>query len=186
MSYVSSIASIRRSAAFAVVGLLWAAPAIAQTAAPATPAPVPEVAEPEPPATQVAAARDLVVASGMARSFIPMVPQLMDQMVPMLTRTRPELKKNLMEVLTQLQPEFVKKGEEMDDIAAKIYARTMNEQELKEAVAFFNGPVGKKYVLIQPTMLDQLVVAMQSWTQTLSTFMMNRVHDEMKKRGQDF
>ena len=181
-----SIASIRRSAALAIAGLLCVAPATAQTAAPANPPPVPEVAQPEPPATQVAAARDLVVASGMARSFIPMVPQLMDQMVPMLTRTRPELKKNLTHVLTQLQPEFVKKGEEMNDIAAKIYARAMTEQELKDSVAFFNSPVGKKYVLIQPTMLDQLVVAMQSWTQTLSTFMMSRVHDEMKKRGQDF
>ena len=183
MSTVPTIASVRRITALAVLGLLSVGPAAAQTAAPA---PVPEVTQPEPPAAQVAAARDLVVASGMARSFVPMVPQLMDQMVPMLTRTRPELKTNLLDVLKQLQPEFVKKGEEMDDIAAKIYARTMTEQELRDSATFFNSPVGKKYVAIQPAMLDQLVVAMQSWTQQLSTFMMTRVHEEMKKRGQDF
>ena len=104
----------------------------------------------------------------------------------MLTRTRPELKANLTEVLQTLRPEFVKKGEGMVDVAAKIYARKMTEEELKQAADFFNSPVGKKYVLVQPEMLDELVIAMQSWTQELSTFMMDRVHEEMKKKGQDF
>ena len=163
-----------------------AAPALAQTAAPAAPAQIPSVPQPEPPAATMAAARDLVMASGMARSFAPMVPQLSDQIVPMLTRTRPELKQNLTAVLQELQPDFAKKGEEMIDIAARIYARQMSEQELRDAAAFFNSPVGKKYVNVQPGLLDQLVVAMQSWTQTLSNYMMTRIHEEMKKRGQDF
>ena len=34
-------------------------------------------------------------------------------------------------------------------------------------------------------MLDQLVVAMQDWTQKMSADMMARVRDEMKKRGHD-
>ena len=174
----------------AAIALVLATPALAQDAAapaaPAKPAAVPDVAQPEPPPGQLAAARDLVLASGMARSFAPMVPQLSDQIVPMLTRTRPELKQNLVQVMQQLQPEFAKKSDEMIDIAAKIYARQMTEEELKQAADFFNSPVGKKYVNVQPGMLDQLVVAMQSWTQQLSTYMMQRVHDEMKKRGQDF
>lgn len=156
------------------------APAPAVPAAPAAPS------QPEPPASTVAAAHDLVIASGMARSFAPMVPQLTDQIIPMLTRTRPELKANLTDVLKGLEPEFNKKGEDMIDVAARIYARNMNEQELTDAAAFFNSAVGKKYVEVQPLMLDQLVVAMQSWTQELSSYMMQRVHEEMKKKGQDF
>ena len=161
----------------------------AQNATPAAPAPatVPAVGQPEPSPSQIAAGRELVMASGMARSFAPMVPQLSGQIVPMLTRTRPELKQNLTEVMKQLDPEFnAKKGDEMITIAARIYARAMSEQELKDAAAFFASPVGKKYVDVQPGLLDQLVVAMQSWTQQLSTFMMQRVHEEMKKKGQDF
>jgi hypothetical protein len=175
----------------AAVALLAAGAAQAQTtpapaanppaAIPAVPVPLPEL-----PASQVAAAHDLVVASGMARSFEPMVPQLSDQIIPLLTRTRPELKQNLSVVLAQLQPEFAKKGEQMVDVAARIYARHMSEQELKDAAAFFSSPVGKRYVSVQPALLDELVVAMQSWTQELSNFMMQRVHDEMKKKGQDF
>lgn len=175
--------TIRAAVNAALLVVALACPASAQTA---PPAPVPEVSQPEPSAAQLASARDLVVASGMARSFRPMVGQLSEQIVPMLTRTRPELKQNLTLVMQQLGPEFDKKGDGMTDIAAKIYARSMTEQELKDAAAFFNSPVGKKYVVVQPGMLDQLVVAMQSWTQELSTFMMTRVHEEMKKKGQDF
>ncbi len=159
----------------------------AAPAAPAAkPAPVPEVGQPEPPAAQIAAARQLVISSGMQRSFEPMVPQLMRQIVPLLTRTRPELKDNLQAVVQKLQPEFVKKGDEMTDIAAKIYARRMTQAELEQAAAFFDSPVGKKYVDVQPAMLDEVVVAMQTWTQTLSSYMMQRVHEEMRAKGQDF
>jgi uncharacterized protein len=163
----------------------WSAQAQTPPAAPAAPA-VPDVGQPEPPAAQVAAARDLVIASGMSRSFEPMVPQLMGQIVPLLTRTRPELKTNLQDVVTKLQPEFLKKSDEMIDIAAKIYARRMTQPELEQAAAFFKSDVGKKYVTIQPALLDEVVLAMQTWTQSLSTFMMKRVHDEMKAKGQDF
>ena len=153
------------------------------TPAPQPSAPVPAVGQPEPPASQLAAARDVVESSGMARSFEPMVPQLMQQIVPLLTRTRPELTKDLSTVLDQLRPEFIKDGDEMTDIAAHIYARRMSEDELKQTAAFFNSAVGKKYVAVQPEMLDELVVAMQSWTQKLSTVMMTRVRQEMLKKG---
>jgi uncharacterized protein len=165
---------------------LSAAEAQTPPAAPAPAKTVPDVGQPEPSPEQIAAGRALVIASGMARSFAPMVPQLSDQVVPMLTRTRPELKANLQAVMAKLQPEFAKKGDEMIDIAAKIYARRMSEADLKTAADFFNSPAGKKYVEAQPGMLDEVVLAMQSWTQTLSTFMMTRVHDEMKAKGQDF
>ena len=162
-----------------------AAPVPAAPAAPTT-APVPELPAPEPPASQLAAARELVISSGMSRSFEPMVPELAQQIAPMLTRTRPDLTADLAEVLKQLQPEFEQKGQEMIDVAAHIYARRMSEDELKQAADFFNSPVGKKYVTVQPGMLDELVVAMQSWTQQLSTFMMTRVRQEMTKKGHQF
>ncbi len=166
-----------------------AAPADSTTATPAAPAaPLPSLPQPQPdvPPTQLAAARDVVISSGMARSFEPMVPQLEEQIPLVVTRTRPELAKDLTGVLAGLQPEFAKKTDEMIDIAAKIYARGMSEDELKTTAAFFNSPAGKKYVDAQPIMLDQLVVAMQAWTQETSSYMMKRVQAEMEKKGDKF
>ncbi len=163
-----------------------AAPAGAAPASPPAAVPVPDVAEPEPSPSHLAAGRAVVLASGMKRSFDPMVSQLMEQIPLVLTRTRPDLSKDLVEVLKQLQPEFEKKEDDIIDIAAHIYARQMSEEELKQTAAFFESPVGQKYVEAQPAMLDQLVVAMQSWTQQISTFMMLRVRQEMNKKGHQF
>ena len=183
---------IRYGVVAAVVAVLgFQATAFAQQAPAAAPppaatAPVPAVPAPEPPASQLAAAREVVIASGMSRSFAPMIPQLMEQIGPMLTRTRPEMAKDLSDVLKQLAPEFEKKTDDMLDVAAHVYARRMSEEELKQTAAFFNTPVGKKYVDSQPALLDELVVAMQAWTQQISTFMMTRVRQEMMKKGHQF
>jgi hypothetical protein len=171
-----------------LVASTWSAAAEAQQAPaqPAAGAAVPALALPEPPASQLAAARDVVVSSGMSRSFGPTVPQLESQILPMLTRTRPEMTKDLGETLKELTPEFDKKIDDMVDIAAHIYARHMSEDELKATAAFFNSPVGKKYVEAQPVMLDEVVVAMQSWWQQISNYMMSRVRQEMIKKGHQF
>ncbi|RYB07155.1 DUF2059 domain-containing protein [Lichenibacterium ramalinae] len=159
----------------------------APSAAPATPAaPVPSLPQPDVPPEKLAIARQVVLGSGMGRSFEPMVPQLEEQIPAVVTRTRPELTKDLAGVLAQLQPEFQKKTGEMIDIAARIYARRMSDDDLKATAAFFDSPAGKKYVAAQPLMLDELVLAMQAWTQETSTYMMKRVQQEMEKKGDKF
>ncbi|RYC33755.1 DUF2059 domain-containing protein [Lichenibacterium minor] len=187
----------RLAAAVALLAFA-AAPASAQTppapapaapaapVAPALPTPVPALPQPDVPPEKLAAARQVIVSSGMARSFEPMVPQLEEQIPIVVTRTRPDLSKDLTVVLAQLQPEFTAKSGEMLDIAARIYARTMSEQDLKATAAFFDSPAGKQYVAAQPKMLDELVVSMQAWTQEVSGFMMKRVQQEMEKKGDKF
>ena len=196
-----------RLAAASLLLALAAVPALAQTppaagapAAPATPAPdaatpgspaalpapVPPLPQPEVSPEKLAIARQVVHGSGMDRSFEPMVPQLEEQIPAVITRTRPELAKDLSSVLAQLHPEFAKKASEMIDIAARIYAQQMSEDDLKATAAFFDSPAGKKYVASQPYMLDELVLKMQAWTQETSTYMMKRVQQEMEKKGDKF
>ncbi len=145
-----------RMAVASLVLTLAAVPSLAQTApapatgapaaapaAPATlPAPVPALPQPEVPPEKLAMARQVVLASGMGRSFEPMVPQLEEQIPAVITRTRPELSKDVGAVLTQLHPEFSKKTDEMIDIAARIYARRLSDEDLKATVAFFDSPAG--------------------------------------------
>lgn len=145
----------------------------------------------DPAATQASVqeqlnlARALVVGSGMSRSFSVIIPQYMDQIATNLTQTRPELIRDLNIVLTGLQPEFDKQADEMIDIAAHIYVRLLTVQELKAAVAFFDSPAGKKYVETQPGFLNEAVAALQGWQSKISTSMMTRVREEMKKKGHE-
>ncbi|MBL8587179.1 MAG: DUF2059 domain-containing protein [Methylobacteriaceae bacterium] len=159
---------------------LRAAFAAAALAAFATAAPAQE-----PAPAHVAAAREMMLASGVARSFEAIIPQMMVRLEQSLTQTRPEIAKDLGAVLESLDAEFSKNQEEILATAARIAARKMTEAEIRDTLAFFNSASGKKYVASQPQMLDELVVAIQGWTEKLSQTMLGRVREEMKKKGHE-
>jgi hypothetical protein len=164
---------------------LIAAESRAQPVAPNTPPAQTEPGTAAPSPSHLAAARALVIACGMSRSFSIIIPQFMDQIAQSLTQTRPEIAKDLNIVLTQLKPEFDRQGDEMVDVAAQIYTKQMSEQDLNAAGAFFTSPAGKKFVEIQPAYLKEVVAAMQGWQGKISTAMMTRVREEMKKKGHE-
>lgn len=157
----------------------------AQQAQPNAPAAPDAAAQAVASPAHLAAARALVISSGLSRSFGIIIPQFIGQIESSLTQTRPELKADLGTVLTQLKPEFEKQADEMISIAAQIYAKQMSEQDLKAAAAFFESPAGKRYVESQPAFLTEVVTAMQGWQGKISTDMMTRVREEMKKKGHE-
>jgi len=167
-----SSAWIRTIVSLALLGLVfgWIGPCRAQDAN----------------ANQLTLARSLVGASGMLRSIEPIVPNLQQEMSRAITQTRPELAKDLNAAFVQLKPELDKKKEELIAVVAAIFAKHMNEQELKESVAFFTSAAGQKYVAAQPAILDEVVTAMESFTRFLSGELTTMVRGELKKKGIDF
>lgn len=187
--------------AFVFILALGVAPAFAQQAAapatstggsappPSTGADAPQQANvpgaPIPP-SRFAAARDLVIATGLSRSFAGAVTDMTRQVGTTVTRTRPDLTADLNVVLQQLAPEFDTQADAMTDNAARIYASAMTEQDLKDLVTFFNSPLGKRYVGFEPLVLTNVDQVMSQWSQQVSLGMMNRVREEMQKKGHDF
>ncbi|HZY14864.1 MAG TPA: DUF2059 domain-containing protein [Beijerinckiaceae bacterium] len=145
----------------------------------------PAAAPAAPTPQQISEARDVVLYSGIARSFQVVVPQYLDQIGASLTRTRPDLIRDLNVVMEQVKPEFDKRIDEMVDNAAKIYAARLTEPQLKDAAAFFKSPAGVAYVQAQPAMMNDLFPAMQNWQKKMSEDMVTRIRTEMKKKGHD-
>jgi hypothetical protein len=179
------------SRALVFVVALAVAPALAQQ--PAAPAPtqpsLPQQAGTPGaaiPPSQFAAARALVISSGLSRSFNGAVTDLSRQLEATVTRTRPDLVADLNIVMQQLAPEFDKQSDAMIDNAARIYASAMTEQDLKDLAAFFNSPVGKRYVDFEPVIVSNIDQVMSQWSEHVSLGMMDRVREEMKKKGHDF
>ena len=152
---------------------------------PAKQAPAAQQSAAEPSASHLAAARELVVVSGMSRSFAGVLPTTMQRLTNTFTQTRPELAPDLAAVLVEIKPEFDKRTDQMIDTAAHIFVRLMTEQEVTTAVAFFKSDVGKKYVQVQPIFFNEVINAMQDWQQQMSQDMVARVREEMKKKGHD-
>ena len=147
------------------------------TAPPPAPAPEPEVSP-----SHLALAREVMLSSGIARSFDSILPTMADQ-IRKNAVTRPDLAKDLDEVLKSLDPEMDLQKQRLINIAARIYAKRLSEAELKDIVTFFRSPAGKRYVETQPQILDDMVGAMQDWTQEVSEYIMVRTRAEMGKRG---
>lgn len=175
--------SPRRSRAL-LAGLLAAtlsSPALAQPkpAAPAAPA-APQAAAITP--SHLALAKEVMLSSGIARSFDSILPAFGEQ-IKQAAVTRPELTKDLAEVIEKMQPELELQKQRIIDTASRIYATKLTEAELRDIATFFRSPSGKRYVETQPQVLDDMVQAMQTWTQEVSEYMMVRVRAEMGKRG---
>lgn len=135
--------------------------------------------------SHLAAAEELVAASGLAASFLQIVPSLMGQINANISQTRPEIAADLKATLDQLAPEFGQYPQEMMTSAARIYTAVMTEQQCKDALAFFKSPTGKRFVDVQPTIIGNMGPILQNWRQRISVTMMDRVREEMKKKGHE-
>ena len=101
--------SARALAALLALGFAALSPAHAQqTATPPAAAPTPAPADARRHRSRSSLARDVVLYSGIARSFQVIVPQYLDQIGTSLTQTRPDLIRDLNVVMEQVRPEFDK------------------------------------------------------------------------------
>ncbi len=164
---------IARIAATSIALALLAGPAAAQQA-PAQPA--------QPSANHMALATEVAVNSGLTRSFDSVIAPLMDELKKMQV-ARPEIKKDLEEVAEMLKPELELQKKRMVTATARAFATHMTEAELRDVVAFFKSPAGRKYVEKQPPVFEEIMREMTNWQREVEEYVMIRAQAEMAKRG---
>jgi hypothetical protein len=140
--------------------------------------------EPTPAALNYA--NQIFVDIGMKASIDQVVPGMLAQLEHNVTSTRPELKDALHETVLAIEPEFVKTEQAVMTDSVKFLASKMTEQELKDTLAFYDSPTGKKYVAVEPSVVQEVGNLARAWRQQLSTDILTRAREEMKKKGFDF
>ncbi|MGA3304126.1 MAG: DUF2059 domain-containing protein [Methylovirgula sp.] len=145
--------------------------------------PAPATADAEPSASHLAAARELVLATGMKRTFDAAIPDLLNKIGDSYRQTEPGLLPDLVPVLNTLKTEFASRTDELVDKAAHIYAKLLTEEQIHATVAFFTSDAGKKYIEVQPIFFNATINAMQDWHDKVSQEIIQRMRDEMKKKG---
>lgn len=163
-----------------ILAVIAATAAVPSSAFAQTPAPTTQAS-----ASHLAVAREVVLASGIARSVNAIAPEIAGQMRNTLAGTRPEVMKDLDEVLASLRPEIEKESEEMIATTARIFATRLTEAELTQIAQFFTSPAGRRYVDTQPLLLDAMFTEMQAWSQRLSETVVTKVRAEMRRRGHE-
>jgi hypothetical protein len=69
--------------------------------------------------------------------------------------------------------------------AARFYAASFTEQELKEVLAFYRSPLGKKVISEEPDILEKSVKNIDSWGPKFVDEIMAKFRAEMKKKGHE-
>jgi hypothetical protein len=143
-------------------------------------------AAPPPSPAAIAAADAILGEIGVKESIALIVPGMMTQLERNVTSTRPEIRDSLRQTLKAMQPEFDKGAQRMYTEGAELLASQMSEKELQDAAAFFGSPSGKKYLSTEPVFLQKFAAVVAPWRDQMSTDMMTRAREEMKKKGITF
>ena len=77
----------------------------------------------------------------------------------------------------ELRQEF--DASELEPAIAEIWRRHLSEAEIRELVAFYESPLGKKLIAVQPSIVQESIVAGQVWGEATA----KRIVERMKAAG---
>lgn len=140
----------------------------------------------EPTPAALSYANQIFLDIGIKPSLDQIVSGLASELEHNVTATHPEMRDALRETLVAIGPEFLKTEQGVLADGAKSLATRMTEQELKDTAAFFESATGKKYIVAQGAAMDDLSISARAWREQLSTDILARAREEMKKKGFTF
>lgn len=140
---------------------------------------------PQPSANSIAMAKEMITLKGGNLVFERIVPGVIESAKNSLVPTNPNVTKELNEVATLLHKEMEPKRAEIVNEVSIIYAQRFTEQELKELLAFYKTPLGRKVINEEPNALDLSMKRAQVWADDLYEKVLSRFRVEMKKKGYD-
>ena len=169
---MSRVATRHMLAALVALAMLGAAkPVLAQTTAPSPNA--------------ILIAKQIVEIKGVKKLLDPLIRGVVVKVKDQFMQTNFMYAKDLNEVADLLTKEYEPRISELVDESARIYASHFTEAELKQILAFYQTPTGRKMIVEEPKALDQSVANAGEFGEKLSEEIINKFRDEMKKRGHD-
>jgi hypothetical protein len=139
----------------------------------------------QPSAAAVALAKEIIVAKASTGGFESVGPSVIERVKALFLQTSPSLVKDLSEVAAKLRADYAARFAEPTNNAARLYASKFSEQELKDILAFYKSPVGRKVVVQEPLIIEESMLNLDQWASALSEEIIARMRAEMKKRGHD-
>lgn len=143
----------------------------------------PPAAQPSPAAFLLA--KQIVEVKGVQNIFTPLVRGVVVKTKNMFMQTNFMWAKDLDQVAAIEEKRLAPRVNELVDATARIYAQHFTEAELKQLLAFYQSPVGKKALTEEPKVLDESMAYAGTWGDKLSQEVIADMREEMKKRGHD-
>jgi uncharacterized protein len=146
---------------------------------------VAEAQQPQPTPAAIALAREILVVKGAENMWDPIIPNTIARARNMFMQSNINLAKDIAEVADQLRTEYAPRSAELSSEVARSYASRFTEAELKELLAFYKSPVGRKAILEEPQVIDASAARMLEWGAKFADEVIIKMRAEMKKRGHE-
>jgi hypothetical protein len=137
----------------------------------------------QPSAASMLVAKEIVTTTGATVFFNPLVAGVIEQAKNLFLQQDPGLSRDANEISEKMLKDLTPRMSEIADEVARLYATRFSEKELKELLAFYKSPVGKKLLVEQPKVVDGSLKFAQDWANKLSEEVMVKMRDELKKKG---
>jgi len=137
----------------------------------------------QPSAAALSTAKEIVTVTGATALFNPLIAGVIEQAKLLFLQQNPSLSKDLNEITTKMRNDLAPRFDELVNFVALNYATYFTEQELKDVLAFYKSPAGKKLISEQPKVVDASMKFAQDWANKLSDQVIAQMREELKKRG---
>jgi uncharacterized protein len=139
----------------------------------------------QPTANAIALAKEIIAVKGGNSLYDPVIPQIIDRARTIFIQSNPMLTGPLNEVAAKLRGELTPRVAELINDGAKLYAARFTEQELKDALAFYKSPLGRKIITQEPIILDQSAANMDTWANKFAEEVIAKFRSEMRRKGHE-
>jgi hypothetical protein len=137
----------------------------------------------KPSTSALLTANEIVTTTGSMSLFAPLVAGVIEQAKVLYLQQDPGLNKDLNDIAAQMRKDLAPRMGEISGHIALLYTEHFSEQELKDLLAFYKTPVGKKLLSEQPIIGDASLKFAQDWANKLSDEVVAKMRVELKKKG---
>lgn len=137
----------------------------------------------QPSSNAIAIANEILEIKGSMAIFEPLIPGVVEQSKTTLLQMNPNMFKDLNDVAGNLRKEYAPRMASLKSDIVKLYAERFTEQELKDTLAFYKSPLGKKLLTEEVGFVDRTMSTAQDWAVKLNEEVLARFRVEMKKKG---
>src|SRR5436309_3881923 len=130
-----------------------------------------------------AAAKEILAMKNASARYASAGPNIVQQTNDQLMQSNINYQKDLNEVAVVVAQKLAGREKEIGERMATVYANEFTEQELKDLVAFYKSPLGKKLLASEPRAIQFSMSYMKQWAQIFSETVNGEFRAEMRKRG---
>ena len=140
-------------------------------------------AQQQPSAAAVALATQLLELKGGLGAYDPAIDGVIVHHKGVLLQINPNLAKDINDVEQLMRKEGAARREELHKEIALGYASAFTEQELKDMIAFYKTPLGKRIIEQEPKAGEESTKRAQVWIDKYAENVIAKMRGEMRKRG---